>query len=135
MLRAKERFDFSPCSSDGMRVDAWLVALQGSRDFYFLPARVSYKDYYLRSEVGKQTLFQCNTVFRSSHSFATEMLFYGGLPFFVFLIFLSWKWWYKTKTPLWIGFYSFLIFLSFAPTYPIFLILLFFWFFVLFDFS
>jgi len=124
-LRLNERFDFAPCTSDGMRLDAWKVAIQGVEKNLVLPANEPYYIYYQKSQIGQYTIQKCNTVFVSVHNFYLEQLYYGGIFWFLLLCFVFIKVIIKTwRKTLGLGFLAFAIFLGVSPTYFIFNILL-----------
>lgn len=124
-LRLNERFDLSPCTSDGMRVDTWEVALRGIKQNLVLPANEPFGVYYPKTEIGQKTIQQCHVTFVSVHNFYLEQLYYGGI-FWLLLILFVFGYFIKNyfRSILGIGFISFLVFLAVSPTYFVFNILL-----------
>lgn len=119
ITRLLEKIDLSECSSDGMRLDAWRVALSGTRDNLFLPAHEPYSVYYANSAIGIHTRQVCAQTFVTVHNFYLEQLYIGGVFWLIFLLAILYKiFMLKPFSILGIGLLSFSVFLFFAPTYP-----------------
>lgn len=125
-LRINERFSPGDCSSDGLRFQAWHISVQGIRDDYLLPSRLSFQDYYVKNVIGSGTIAKCNIDFTYVHNFFLEQFFYGGILWFVFVVVFLFRLLCDNKRKsLTGGVLGFIVFLFFSPMYvPFYMLLL-----------